>query len=387
MGYSDGKITSTGVSIYDVQRALGTNECDLGSLCKHNSINMWARYKPETAVTGLATYGISPITLQQRSLNGYGIEARTNQGYGSISTLVTALRNGSAATPFTYKKPTGGTASPYRLTDFANYWHEAPVPIRAPYAQTDRLAVTQQGTAQPYFYCDISGTTYGLGLEDLRLQSDSNQIKEYYFGILIYDNNNYSAATQNMQIKNNPVGELIGVTLTNVPQQELTYQMIPFFSTLPFASASESGTGLIYPMQFAGQEIKTSVEARYILISTWVYVWSNDMSTLRMRYSVVNRTDAAFTFTTQPYGSSSHPSYVEIGIPSQQATYLRDTIDRTATCPAGQDTSADVVLRSNLLSAQQDFIRNGDSRVHIVANNYNGTYMYDDIVQIWEPET
>ena len=105
MGYTNGKITSQNVSIYDVEQALGTSETDLGSLCKHANVNMWARYKPETAVTGLTTYGIQAITLQQRSLNSYGIEARTNQGYGSVSALVTALRAGTAATPFTYKKP------------------------------------------------------------------------------------------------------------------------------------------------------------------------------------------------------------------------------------------------------------------------------------------
>lgn len=385
MGYTDGKITSTGVSIYDVQKALGTNECDLGSLCKHVNINMWARYKPETAVTGLTTYGLGAITLQQRSLNGYGIEARTNQGYGSISTLVTALRAGTAATPFTYKKPYGTSASPYRLTDFADYWHNAPAPIRAPYNPTDKLAVTQQGTAQPFFYVELTGSSHGLGLKDLRLQSDSNQLGEYYFGILLYNGSTYSAATQTNKMKNNTAGELIGVTLTGLPQVATTYQMIPFFSTQPFASASDTGAKTIYPMQFAGQEIETSLEAKYVLISTWVYVWSNDMSTLRMRYSVVNRISDAWTFTTQPYGTSSSPSYVEIGNSSQQGTYLRESINVSASCPAGVETTADVVIKSNLLSAQQDFIRNGDTRVHIEASNYNGMFTYDDIVQIWTP--
>ena len=77
MPYSNGKITAP-VSIYDVRRALNASANDVGRLCAHQKINMWARYKPETAVTGLVTLGISPITLQNRVLNGYGIECRSN---------------------------------------------------------------------------------------------------------------------------------------------------------------------------------------------------------------------------------------------------------------------------------------------------------------------
>jgi hypothetical protein len=383
MGYTNGKITSRNVSIYDVEQALGTSETDLGSLCKHANINMWARYKPETAVTGLTTYGIQPITLQQRSLNSYGIEARTNQGYGSISTLVTALRAGTAATPFTYKKPFGTSASPYRLTDFADYWPAAPVPIRAPYNPTDKLAVTQQGTAQPYFYVDLTGSSHGLGLKDLRLQSDSNQLGEYYFGILLYNGSTYSAATQTTKMKNNPSGELIGVTLTGLPQVETTYQMIPFFSTQPFASASDTGVKTIYPMQFAGQEIQTALEARYVIIGTWGFVWDNDMGTLRFKYSVTNRTSGAFTFNTEVYGAST--SFIEVGY-SGQALYHRWPIQVNVSVPAGQEVSNTIVVASNLYSAQQDMIRNGDTRVYIRAAQYNGTYAYTDIVQIWPHE-
>ena len=33
-------------SIYDVQRALGNGSPDLGTLCKANTVNKWAKYKP-----------------------------------------------------------------------------------------------------------------------------------------------------------------------------------------------------------------------------------------------------------------------------------------------------------------------------------------------------
>lgn len=46
----------------------------------------------------------------------------------------------------------------------------------------------------------------------------------------------------------------------------------------------------------------------------------------------------------------------------------------------------EVIIASNLLVAQQDFIRNGDSFVTITANLPNAPYRYVGIVQMWDPE-
>ena len=208
MGYANGEITRP-VSIYDVQRAIGQSSPDLATLCKANTVNIWARYKPETAVTGLVTLGIPPITLQERTLNSYGISVEVTQVSTIFRPLVDRLRASTAIDCFTYKKPFGTIASPYRLTDFENYWHSAPVPIQgAPYNPTDTLGVTQQGTLQLYYYVDIEGSTYGLGLKDLRFQSDSQQLSEYYFGILIYNSTTYAAATQDHKIGSGSAGEV-----------------------------------------------------------------------------------------------------------------------------------------------------------------------------------
>lgn len=381
MPYANGKITRP-VSVSDVQRAVGSGSGDVGTLCRANYINMWARYKPETAVTGLTTYGIQPITLQQRQLNSYGIQSLQNTGYGSISALVTDLRNGTARTPFQYVKPFGTSASPYRLTDFEHYWNAAPTPIRAPYNPTDILGVTQQGTLQLYYYVDVMGSEYGLGLNDLRFQNDSQTLGQYYFGILIYNANTFAAATQD-HVMGSIQQEGLDVTLTGVPQSTATYQMVPFFSTRPFTSAGDTGVKTIYPMQFASQEIHTAAEAQYFLISTWGFVWDNDMRTIRFKYSVVNRTSGAKTFDTQAYGTGT--SYIEVGY-SGQTMYQRWPVQISVSVPAGQEVSNTVVIASNILAAQADLIRNGDSKVYIRAAQFNGQYTYNDIIQIWEHE-
>jgi hypothetical protein len=381
MPYSNGKITAP-VSIYDVRRALNASANDVGRLCAHQKINMWARYKPETAVTGLVTLGISPISLQDRVLNGYGIECRSNAGVGSISTLVDQLRAGTAVDCFTYKRPSGTIASPYRLSDFDNYWHNASAPIRAPYNPTDILNVTQQGTLQLYYYTDIAGSTYGLGLKDLRFQGDSQQLSEYYFGILIYNSTTYAAATQDHKM-GSVQQEGLDVTLTGVPQTTATYQMVPFFATQPITSASSSFVGTIYPMIWASQEIHTATEAQYVVIDTWGFVWDNDMKTVRFMYSVVNRTSGAFTFNTETYGAST--SYIEVGYQGQ-AMYQRWPVQINVSVPANSEAHDTVIIAQNLYEAQADLIRNGDSKVYISAAQYNGRYTYNDIIQVWEHE-
>ena len=177
--------------------------------------------------------------------------------------------------------------------------------------------------------------------------------------------------------------EGLDVTLTGVPQATATYQMVPFFATRPFASASESGTGTIYPMIWASQEIHTAAEAQYILISTWGFVWDNDMQTIRFKYSVVNRTSGAFTFNTQTYGAST--SYIEVGYQGD-TFYQRWPVQINVSVPAGSDVSNEVVIASNIYAAQAEMIRNGDSKVYIRAAQFNGQYTYNDIIQIWEHE-
>lgn len=368
----------------DVAAVLGVNSGDTGTLCSHTNINMWARYKPETAVTGLTSFGIVPITLQQRTLNSFSIEAKVNAGVGSVSTLVDRLRAGTQQDCFIYKKPFGTPASPYRISDFNNYWHNAPCPIRAPYNTTDILGVTDQGTLQLYYYVDVAGSLYGLGLKDLRFQLDSQQLSSYYFGILIYNNSTYAAATQD-HVMGTAQQEGLDVTLTGVPQTTATYTMVPFFSTQPIASANDSFVGTIYPMIWAAQEINVAAEAQYILIDTWAFVWDNDMQTIRFRYSVVNRTSGVQTFNTEAFGPST--SYIEVGDPVlTQASYERWPVRVNVSVPAGEEVSGEVVIASNLTNDKVSLISTADSKFYIQAHQFNGQYVNSGVIAIWPHE-
>lgn len=367
----------------DLASVLGISGTDLATACQSSAINMWAKCKPEGVASGLQSMPIGILTDAMRQLNGYGIRTLYGNGYGSLSALVTDLRNNSVRSMFEYIKPSGGTSNPYRLADFNGYYHRAKTPIWNPYNSTDTLRVNSDGTLQLYYYTNVNGSVMELGLKDLRFTSDSHTFADYYFGILIWDGSNYYAATQDHQMGSS-WQEGLDVTLTGVPVPSgsyiYTYNMIPFFSTLPISSQSASFVGTIFPMTFAKTEIKVGSAASLISISTWVYVWSNDMSTLRLKWNVGNRTSAAFTFAT-----NVNSSYVTVGNPQQQGTYGYWGINVSESIPAETSRNGDVVIATNLLSAQQDFIRNGDSYVQINANRPNAPYVYTDIVQVWEP--
>lgn len=119
MAYSNNVITAP-VSIYDVQRALGVSTNDVGRLCAHQNVNMWARYKP-VKIAHPAT-----IYTPSRRIVGYGLESIVANGQ-SFGTFFNAVKNMIVSTGnlgykwgVKYNKPEGGTTSPYRLDDFAN---------------------------------------------------------------------------------------------------------------------------------------------------------------------------------------------------------------------------------------------------------------------------
>lgn len=125
MAYNNGEITAP-VSIYDVQRALGNSSSDLGTLCRASQINKWARYKP-------VVYAGFPIRFQS------GITAFENKTGLSVGTMIDAPTNIAAYSDIEigYDRPTGGMASPYRLTDFVKYNHYAQKPAEIYWRNTD----------------------------------------------------------------------------------------------------------------------------------------------------------------------------------------------------------------------------------------------------------
>ena len=129
------------VSIRDVQIATGCGDNDLGTLIANANINMWAKWKPIKApVIGLMT---SEIMRTTAGVYRYGIKRNA----GSIP-LWNPSTGELTHDVWTYDRPTGGSSSPYRLADFANwdahanpgYYHNAPCPVRVAFPDPYEIA-------------------------------------------------------------------------------------------------------------------------------------------------------------------------------------------------------------------------------------------------------
>ncbi len=129
MAHSNGIITAP-VSFGDVNATLGTSHTTQSALCTDNNINRWAKYKP-VALSVINTISQLNADLTWKSTADWWKGANGNCGltflsYNTVAAARTAIVDG--ANVWNYIKPTGGSISPYRLTDFNQYYHTAPCP-------------------------------------------------------------------------------------------------------------------------------------------------------------------------------------------------------------------------------------------------------------------
>lgn len=130
------KIPKTGVTISAVANALGTTSTDLGTLCTHENVNIWAKFKPFHA------YYSGSVPEDYKKTMCYGIavsEANTIEGFCAV--VDSSASDGENG--IRWNKPRGGQTSPYRLGDFAGYNSEATPPIQSVY----RNGMTDQPTS------------------------------------------------------------------------------------------------------------------------------------------------------------------------------------------------------------------------------------------------
>ena len=118
---SETGIISAPVSIDDVKRALGESSNDLATLCKSNNINMWAKYKP-IVYNNLITIDDYHFKDADYGLNTNRYIVSTD--YPTLNDIKSAYNK-----PWTYNRPYGTSASPYRLTDFKGYSVKAKAPL------------------------------------------------------------------------------------------------------------------------------------------------------------------------------------------------------------------------------------------------------------------
>lgn len=116
MAHNNGIITTEGSGISvtaDVAAVLNVASSDVGVLCRSNNINMWSKAKPIKYPSWIDNGGGE----EDIDGNPYGIYRPKHDDIAQI-----------AEQQITHVKPTGGSASPYRVLDFNNYNHNCECP-------------------------------------------------------------------------------------------------------------------------------------------------------------------------------------------------------------------------------------------------------------------
>lgn len=288
MSYSNGIITAP-VSIYDVQRAIGASSPDVGTLCKHANVNMWAKYKPVRlyqvidTVTGQWDFTnnkwLSTATWW-KGLSGAFAGITPPSGITSWALLLSAYDGGNNG--WTYDQPQGGI-HPFRLQDFAGYNHLANKPVEnfyiAPQVIQDGHFTASAIMSQP----DANGDY--ISLADLT----NLAVGDLYFGVAFY-----SGTTMKCRVTADEAGAA-GVMANFSGSGNMlplgNYKVYPFLSNKKLALSDTSDpTGLtLYTcpcVNYANTEIIDHNQGIDITLSAAYTIGSTTSIDIELEYNI-----------------------------------------------------------------------------------------------------
>ena len=291
MSYNSGLIQDP-VSVYDVQRAISNSSTDVGTLCKDEMVRKWAKYKPiKFASVGVLTaqnlvsanYGIKDIPTWTRL--SYASTFLFSDSRGTLSSIYWPecdIASGSLSLEYwAHDKPTGGSSSPYRLSDFDNYYHNAEAPI-GPMPSTS-IVIDPTGTLRVRFTMGAQ-SNYTLKLSDFIYPGGSLNVGNMYFGVLMKqltgglssgtyvatqkDGNTDITMSQALQY-----GYWVEFSSSFVTASFAgTWKIFPIISNIPIAETSsisqQDGNKFIAPLPYHDQTITVSIEYAEILFTS-----------------------------------------------------------------------------------------------------------------------
>lgn len=135
----------------DAKKVLGLASSSSSVICQSDKIKKFARYKPEIHAQ------ITRPTDAQRHLNAYGLSCRPATLAGGSPYSVADLSFATAA--WTYNKPTGGAAAPWRVADLGGYLH---VPM-GPASKPSSSNIGNTSDTGPWIAGSANFTAYNQG--------------------------------------------------------------------------------------------------------------------------------------------------------------------------------------------------------------------------------
>lgn len=217
----NGNIITAPVSILDVQSVLGTSNPNLDVLCKSDRINKWARYKPVTVANVLrqitqaelsnAKYGLTPALNSMLFSKSDSTESGTSP-VASATELETVLNSNEQ---WTYNKPAGAMASPFRLSDFScpsdnnpgyGYYHDTHPPVDNVVGKTFNLSAIKTCAENTAITSTAGDAIYNWKL------NDANNTSPLFSGLAFMYGNASGQNVNNADSRAIPLPLLLGMT-------------------------------------------------------------------------------------------------------------------------------------------------------------------------------
>lgn len=300
MSHSNG-IISAPVLISDIQNVLGVSGGgDLGTLCQSGDINKWAKYKP------VRTPVIDTITGQWSKFLNSWLSSATwwkADGYCGLSFSVVTTINStfisnliSGNLPWTYNRPTGGAQQPYRLQDFAGYFHDAVPPVGQLAGAGRTIYVDSSGSGMRTLTLNYEAPNEGdenLILSDFT--DNGTPLTQYYLGVLLYlSANKYIIVTSVNRI---------GTTGSTLIECEIgysdlgTWQVMPFISSVQIEAYGTLPSGRFMSAGYDSPDTIIIASSGSVFRIDATGVWSNTAYTqIGIQITIVNENSASRTF-------------------------------------------------------------------------------------------
>ena len=295
------------VTIANVASVVRSGGTDLGDIINNGNINKWAKYKPVVrpaidTVTGQWDYSNNCwLTSANWWKGGDGHCGLTFTAFTEIGTLSNTnsflYKLVHLLLPWTYTKPYGGNSAPFRLQDFAQYFHEAVEPVGrlANAGGTIYAPASGQGTRTLSLNYDAPAAgDLNLTLSDFAHGGVS--FTQFYLAVAMINRNRWIVASSVNKI---------GVTGSTVIETQIGYSDIGTWQIIPFLSSVNINA-------YGEQVVGTYISAGYDQLDTITIASSGSVEQIIASGTYTNAAKTQIAFQAVLYNNSStgasHPS-------------------------------------------------------------------------------
>ena len=270
-------LNANGSSVNDTWASLCSNPNNNGN-SKHKPVRLNVNFCQDHDPNGL-NY-VKDWWKSTDGLCGFNLDAAKASGWSTLVTLYDGGQNG-----WIYQPPQGGTAQPYRITDFAGYYPAAR-PLSHGFSAPTTVYKTQTSAS--------AAMALPIESEHSLTWRDFDTLKNYYFGVLLWRSaSDYRRVTASETLAND------GATVTFNPSlltSGATYTVYPFICSVPYTSESANDKAMtIYTVPNVEPSLMEVKSSAVIILPLAQKV--NATKTIEWSVRVTNDTSSAITLS------------------------------------------------------------------------------------------